>query len=227
MRANSQAPVPVPDSIFGHHRPDDLVVTAGFVIADVDTSDAARKLLVTRLHARMAAVDGWRNSGERLTHRVLAERIGMSERWLSYQFPIQSELYAFPPPELALSLSGAAKNVTGWEDVANMVGRVFSAMESNAQGRMLMAGLVRLHRAHPALCEHDGHFAHSLREAIRSKRPRPTLAIAGLFTDGIRTAFEDWVDAGEPDLDFVALRVAELLLGPVQAAFIALSDNPG
>ena len=164
-------------------------------------------------------------TGERLSPRALADCLGVSGRCLSYQFADQSGLYAFPPPELARSLSGATAGATGLDEVDALIVPLFSALESNSHGRALLAGLVRLHRAHPDLCECDGYFAHALRDAIETKVPRHTLAIVGLFTDGIRIAFEDWVDEGEPDLGFVSARVAHLIRGPVRQAFDALNHQ--
>lgn len=204
--------------------PDDVVLS-GFVTPNLELGCGAARVIAARLRTRMVAVDAWVVTGKRLSHQALAVRMGMSERCLSYRFADQSELYAFPPPELARSLTGATTGVSAWDEVAALIFPVFSALEANSGGRMLMSGLVRLHRAQPDLCESDGYFAHALREAIRTKRPRHTLAIAGLFTDGIRTAFEDWLDDGEPDLQFVAERVAHLILGPVQQAYTALSNH--
>lgn len=201
---------------------------AGFVNPDVEMPHGERKITVARLRARMAAVDAWVSTGHRISHQALAKRLEMSERYLSYQFPAQSGLYAFPPPELALSMSGASANAIEWTDVAKTVRPVFLAMDTNLQGRGLLSGLVQLHRAHPSLAETDGYFANALRNAITGKRERNTLAIVGLFTDGFRAALEDWVDCGEPSLTFVAERVEMLLVGPVQRAFeilILTSEN--
>ena len=201
----------------------DWEVLAGFVSPSGDLEYGEAKLMASRLRARVVAVDAWLVSGNRLTHMGLADRLGMSGRCLSNHFASQSELYAFPPPELARSLGSATAGAIGWDEVAALTVPVFRVLESNTCGRVLMAGLVRLHRSHPDHCEHDGYFAHALRDSMGNKRPRHTMAIVGLFTDGIRTVFEDWVDDGEPNLEFVAARVAHLIQGPVQTAFDALN----
>lgn len=203
----------------------DRVVVAGFVNPNCELGYGATKIVAGRLRARMVAVDAWVTTGERLSHQALADRLGMSGRCLSYQFADHNELYAFPPPELARSLTSTTATVTDWNQVAALTVCVFEALETNPRGRLLMAGLVRLHRAHPELCNTDGYFAHAVRDAISNKRPRHTLPIIGLFTDGIRTAFQDWVDNGEPSLEFVAERVTHLIQGPVQQAYNALNHH--
>lgn len=203
----------------------DRVVVAGFVNPNRELGYGATKIVAGRLRARMVAVDAWVTTGERLSHQALADRLEMSGRCLSYQFADHNELYAFPPPELARSLTSTTATVTNWDQVAALTVCVFEALETNPRGRLLMAGLVRLHRAHPELCNTDGYFAHTLRDAISNKRPRHTLPITGLFTDGIRTAFQDWVDNGEPSLEFVAERVTHLIQGPVQQAYNALNHH--
>ncbi len=141
----------------GHHpvSPGDVAdraVVAGFVNPNLELGYGATKVLAGRLRARMVAVDAWVITGERLCHKVLADRLGISGSGLSYQFTDQNELYAFPPPELARSLSSATAPVTNWDEVAALTVPVFEALESNPQGRVLMAGLVRVHRRHPDLC---------------------------------------------------------------------------
>ena len=201
-------------------------VLAGFVVPGVDLPHGQRKIAAARLRARMMAVDSWLGTGTRPSNHVLAERLGMSERCLSYQFENQSALYAFPPPELALSMSAACGGSTAWTDIARLVGPIFVALDTNPQGRMLLSGLVRLHRSSPALTDMDGYFAHALRDAIGGKRQRCTRPIIGLFTDGFRVALEDSVDLGEPSLMFVSGCVGRLILGPVRCAFEALSQLP-
>lgn len=203
----------------------DRVVVAGFVNPNRELGYGATKIVAGRLRARMVAVDAWVMTGQRLSHQVLANRLEMSGRCLSYQFADHNALYAFPPPELARSLTSTTASVTDWDQVAALTVPVFEALETNPGGRVLMAGLVRLHRAHPDLCDTDGYFAHALRDAIINKRPRHTLAITGLFTDGIRIAFQDWVDNGEPSLEFVAERVTHIIQGPVQQAYNALNQH--
>lgn len=199
-------------------------VLAGFVGPRVTLPHGQRKIAAARLRARMMAVDTWLGSGKRPSSHTLAELLSTSERWLSYQFQNQSALYAFPPPELALSMSAASVGGIEWTEIARLVGPIFVALDTNHQGRMLLSGLVRLHRLHPELTDMDGYFAHALRDAISGKRQRCTLAITGLFTDGFRNALEDWVDLGEPSLLFVSGCVEHLLVGPVQRAFEALSE---
>jgi hypothetical protein len=215
-------PATGPDSYYAL----DQAVLAGFVVPGVDLPHGQRKIAAARLRARMIAVDSWLETGERPSNRVLAERLGMSERCLSYQFESQSALYAFPPPELALSMSAACAGITAWSEIARLVGPLFVALDANPQGRMLLSGLVRLHRSHPALADMDGYFAHALRNAISGKCQRCTLSIIGLFTDGFRVVLEDWVDLGEPSLLFVSDCVGRLIVGPVRSAFDALRELP-
>lgn len=90
-----------------------------------------------------------------------------------------------------------------------------------------MAGLVRLHKAHPELSDSDAIFSRALREKLRERRSYRTLSIVELFAGGVRLAFQDWVDAGEPDLEFVADRVTAFVNGPVRCAYDALLELPG
>ena len=103
---------------------------------------------------------------------------------------------------------------------------MFEALETNVQGCSLMDGLVAIHRGNPDLAESDAYFSMTLRAGIRDHRPRRTWAIANLFTGGVRMAFEDWIDAGQPHLTFVADRVGQFLIGPVQDAYNALLAQP-
>ncbi len=109
-----------------------------------------------------------------------------------------------------------------WSDMALLIRPVFEALETNTAGRSLLAGLVTIHRANPDLGEIDAYFAMALRSLIRDHRHRRTLSIANLFTAGIRMAFEDWVDAGEPNLEYVADRAGRFLVGPINDAYEAL-----
>jgi hypothetical protein len=83
-----------------------------------------------------------------------------------------------------------------------------------------------IHRANPELDDTDAYFATGMRAAIRDQRPRRALSVANLFTAGVRMIFEDWVDAGEPNLEFVADCVARFLIGPVSEAYEALVAEP-
>jgi hypothetical protein len=200
----------------------DRALLAGFVTPGEDLPLGQRKIAAGRMRARFAAVDYWKTDGKLPSHKHLAERLGTSERCLSYQFPKQNEIYAFPPPELARSFAGASRSSRAWPDIANLIRPVFDDLETNTLGRTFMAGLVDMHRGEPQLAESDAYFATAMRSAIRYRRPRRTLPIANLFTDGVRLAFEDWVATGTPHLSFVADRLASLLIGPVQNAYDAL-----
>ena len=205
----------------------DRALLAGFIAPGVELPFGELKTAVRRLRSRMAAVELWLATGVQPPHQLVAEHIGVSDRWLSYEFPKQSELYAFPPPELACSLVGASASSREWPEIARLIRPVFQALNTNCHGRSLMSGLVTVHRKNPDLDDTDAYFVLAMRSAIRDHRHRRTLAIANLFTAGIRMAFEDWVDAGEPDLTFVADRVGQFLTGPVQAAYNALlANNP-
>ncbi len=204
----------------------DRALLAGFVVPGTELPFVQRKIAAGRVRARVAAVEFWVVEGSQPLHQELAERIGMSDRCLSYQFTKQSELYAFPPPELARSLVGASASSRVWSEIALLIRPVFDALETNKAGRSLMAGLVMIHRANPDLGDTDAFFAMAIRASIRDHRHRRTLSIANLFTAGVRLAFEDWVDADEPSLEFVADRVGRFLVGPVQAAYEALLAQP-
>ena len=194
---------------------------AGFVNPFVDLSHGKRKLAASKLRARIAAVDLWTAEGTRPSQSAIAKRLGVSPRCLAYQFPDQGELYAFPPPELAVSLTSVSTSRM-WPEIADQLVPVFAQMNDNLQGRGLMSGLVRLHRCNRHLAETDGYFCFALRKVIREYRPRSSLPIAALFTDGLRLAFADWHDAGEPDLAFVSDRAGTLLVGAIQNAYEAL-----
>lgn len=204
----------------------DRALLAGFVVPGTELPFGQRKIAAGRLRARVAAVEFWVAKRSPPSHQELAERIGISDRCLSYQFPKQSELYAFPPPELARSLVGASASSRVWSEIALLTRPVFDALETNRAGRSLMAGLVVIHRANPDLGDTDAYFAMAMRASIRDHRHRRTLSIANLFTAGVRMAFEDWVDAGEPNLEFVADRVGRFLVGPVHEAYEALLAQP-
>ena len=204
----------------------DRALLAGFVVPGTELPFGQRKIAAGRLRARVAAVEFWVVEGSEPSHQELADRIGMSDRCLSYQFPKQSELYAFPPPELARSLVGASASSRVWSEIALLTRPVFEALETNKAGRSLMAGLVMIHRTNPDLGDTDAYFAMAMRASIRDHRHRRTLSIENLFTAGVRMAFEDWVDAGEPNLDFVADQVARFLVGPVHDAYEALLAQP-
>jgi hypothetical protein len=215
-----------PESGPESHAALDLAILAGFVVPGVELPFGQCKIAAGRLRARVAAVDLWVCEGVQPSHKAVALRLGVSDRCLSYQFPRQSELYAFPPPEMARSLTGASVSSLIWFDVAGLVRPVFEALESNADGRSLMAGLVAIHRLSPELDDTDAYFATRMRAAIRDQRPRRALSVANLFTAGVRMIFEDWVDAGEPNLEFVADRVARFLIGPVSESYEALLAEP-
>ena len=211
-----------PDSFEGLDR----ALLAGFVTPGVELGFGKSKLAASRIRARVAAVELWLREGKQPSHTAVAERLQVSDRCLTYQFSKQSELYAFPPPELATALVEASSLSREWPQIAGLIRSVFDALETNQQGRCLMAGLVAIHRADPDLNDTDAYFAMRMRAAIRDHRPRRTLAIANLFTGGLRLAFEDWVDEGEPNLSFVADRVGRLLTGPVSNAYDALLSEP-
>ena len=204
----------------------DRALLAGFMEPGTELPFGQRKIAAGRLRARVAAVEFWVSEGTQPSHNELAERIGMSDRCLSYQFPKQSELYAFPPPELARSLVGASASSRVWSEISLLIRPVFEALETNKAGRSLMAGLVLIHRANTDLGDTDAYFAIAMRTSIRDHRHRRTLPIANLFTAGVRMAFEDWVDAGEPNLEYVADRVGRFLVGPVHDAYEALLAQP-
>jgi hypothetical protein len=106
-------------------------LVAGFVNACADLTTGAVKALSLRLQARMIAVRVWDENGERSSHKALADNSGVSKRWLSKQFADHHSLYAFPPPELAYSLTGATAGVREWAAVAQRTWPVFAALETN------------------------------------------------------------------------------------------------
>ena len=207
----------------------DSAILLGFVVDEESLSSAKRKTAAARLRASAYAVDRWLSDGIQPLHADVASAVGMSGRWLSKQFPRKNELYAFPPAEIARScalLSGAS-NSHEWDDISQLVRPAFTLLQTNAIGKKMMAGLVRLHRAHPELGEADSVFSLALREELRERRSNRTLSIVELFACGVRLAFQDWVDAGEPDLEFVADRVTAFVNGPVRCAYDALLELPG
>ncbi len=129
----------------------DLALVAGFVDPLRELGYRETKVLAQRLRCRMVAVNAWVTTDERLSHKAVADQVGIAKRTLSYQFVDLNALYAFPPPELAHSLSSATAGATDWEDVAAATVPVFAALNTNPQGRTLIAGLARLHRSHPDL----------------------------------------------------------------------------
>jgi hypothetical protein len=207
----------------------DSAILVGFVVNDNDLSSAKRKTAAARLRACAYAVDRWLLDGVQPLHGDIASAVGMSDRWLSIQFPRKNELYAFPPAEMARScalLSGASVSHE-WDDIAQLVRPAFTLLQASPVGMRLMAGLVLLHRSHPELDEADAAFSLAMREELRERRSVRTLSIVELFAGGVRLAFQDWVDAGQPDLVFVADRVTAFINGPVRCAYDALLDLPG
>lgn len=200
----------------------DRALLAGFVVPGNELSFGKLKIAAGRMRARVGAVELWLSKAAQPSHKELAKYIDISDRCLSYQFPKQSELYAFPPPELARSLAGASVSSLVWSEIGVLVRPVFEALETNIAGRSLMAGLVIIHRANPALDNTDAYFTVAMSASIRDHRPRRTSSIADLFTGGVRMAFEDWVDAGQPNLEYVADRVDRFLAGPVNDAYESL-----
>jgi hypothetical protein len=186
-----------------------------------------RRTLASRMRARVYAVDAWVAAGAPPTRKSIASAVDMSDRWLSTQFPRKTDLYAFPPPELARScaVSSAQSKTRSWDDIANCIRPVFVILQENNDGRRLMAGLVQLYEQHTDLNETNSAFATELRKGITWRRPRKTLSIADLFAGGLRLAFEDWVEAGQPDTTFVADRVEALVVGPIAQAYGALTMN--
>ena len=203
----------------------DRALLSGFVVPGTDLPHGKRKVAVAHLQARMFAVGAWVATGNRLAHKEVANSVGISERCLLNYFPTQGGLYAFPPPELARSICGASVDAWEWDEIAKLVRPVFLALDDNPQARELMSGLVVLHRRHPELTDTDGHFSNALRNELLAKRERNTLPITGLFTEGLRLAFNDWFDSGEPSLGLVAERVKSLLVGPISRAFDALQES--
>ena len=65
----------------------DRELLAGFVVPGVELPFGQRKIAAGRLRARVTAVEYWISEGEQPSHKLLAERLGMSDRCLSYQFP--------------------------------------------------------------------------------------------------------------------------------------------
>lgn len=207
----------------------DSAILLGFVVDEKSLSPAKRKTAAARLRASAYAVDRWMSDGTQSSHADIASAVEMSGRWLSSQFPRKNELYAFPPAEMARScalLSGASSSHE-WDDIAQLVRPAFTLLQANPTGKELMAGLVRLHRVYPELGEADAVFSLTLREELRERRSDRTLSIVELFACGVRLAFQDWVDAGEPDLEFVADRVTAFVNGPVRRAYDALLELPG
>jgi hypothetical protein len=46
-----------------------------------------------------------------------------------------------------------------------------------------------------------------------------------MYTEGVRMAFYDWYEAGQPSVMFVADYIEALIVGPIQAAFNAVSRS--
>ena len=146
------------------------------------------------------------------TMHDLALHIGLSDRWLQNHFPIKTALYAFPPPELAESMGRSGRTARSWSEVGPLVRPVFVALDANLEARSLLSALVRLHRKHHQLEACDGYFAAALREQVRGHVSPHAVSLIGFFTDGLRAAFGDWVDTGQPSLTFVADKVDQLLV---------------
>lgn len=204
----------------------DRAIIAGFTCPGRQLRFGEQKILAGRLRARHTAVEIWLSEGVEPSHRQLAERLGVSDRCLSYQFPRKGELYAFPPPELGRALIGAATSSRSWSEFGLLVRSMFDAMDTNEKGRSLMIGLISLRRANPEVCDTDAYFLREMRAACQNVLPRRTLPIANLLTGGVRMAFEDWVDIGAPNLIFVSDRIERFLVGPVRTAFEAMLGDP-
>ncbi len=202
---------PHPDSGPETHCASREVFLNGFVVPGTIVPFGQAKVVVGVLRARLAAVEAALEEGLSVPMHDLAARLHMSYGWLHFHFPVKTALYAFPPPELAESLGGAGAAATSWADVGPLVRPVVLALDANPEGRSLLSGLVMLHRANPTLAASDGYFASALHEQVRGHVSPRALSLVGFFTDGLRNAIGEWVDAGQPSLEFVADRVDRLL----------------
>ena len=205
---------PHPDSGPESHCALSEALLNGFVVPGTIVPFGHAKVIAGILWARLAAVEAALEKGPSASSmHDLATRLQMSYGWLQSHFSVKTALYAFPPPELAESLGGAGGAATSWAEVGPLVRPVFLAFDANPEGRSLLSGLVTLHRANHDLAACDGYFAAALHEQVRGHVSPRALSMVGFFTDGLRTAFGEWVDAGQPSLGFVADRVDRLLAG--------------
>jgi AcrR family transcriptional regulator len=186
----------------------------GFVPSGKVIAHGPRKLLAVKIRARCCAVEIALTHGIAAPMRKVADRIGITERNLHQHFRHKEDLYAFPPPEIATALALMTVGAASWQKVRELAELLFSDLEANGQGRLLLLRLVELHQRDRHLGASDNHFAHELRHHL-SCVPVPFQAglgdLVGFFTDGFRSSLIEWSLTPNEPLTSVVDRVFVLL----------------
>jgi hypothetical protein len=204
------------NAVFPEDRERELL--AGFVDPQRVLGHDERKTAAKRLRVRVAAVElATGTDARRVSCAQIAAKVGMSERSMSRWFPVHEAIFAFPPPELASAFVAVALRAQTWPEVPGHLRPLFEALEDNPIGRTYMAGLCKLHGDNRGLRAADGYFACELRRLLDVNIDRAgtrSVALIGYFTEGIRSAFEDWAGSPEDSLLVMVDAVAELILKP-------------
>ena len=126
-------------------------------------------------------------------------------------------MFAFPPPEMAAGIVESTEGVIELERVPEAVHPLLEALQTNPDGRALMANLVRLHEENPELRAADAYFATELRKRLelRDGMSRPAqVVLVGLFTEALRLGLEQWVRHPQSSTLVIDRCLRELLARP-------------
>ena len=202
----------------------ELAMLAGFVDPACEPAHGDRKQAALVLRMRIAAVVLAHSGGLKAFAKSAAAQCGVSERTIARHFPVREALFAFPPPEMALAMVGAARLAGSWEDVELLARRVFVALDSNQVGRDLMSGLVAVHRSNPSLRAADGYFLAEF-QGLLAQRVGPNYAralpLVGLFTEALRESFRVWADSPGESTTVVFDRAVSFLRSARSDDFVA------
>ena len=101
-----------------------------------------------------------------------------------------------------------------WSKVREQTEQLLNDPDANDHGKLLLLGLVELHRREPQLGASDIHFAHELRRQLECD-PEPFHGQfgdwVGFFTDGFRKSLVAWSLTPNEPLTSVVDRVFALL----------------
>jgi hypothetical protein len=198
-------------------RENELALLSGFMAPNADMAHGARKTAAWKMRARVTGATLAREAGPggaKISRKLLAEAVGVSERIHLATFTQREAVFAFPPPEMGEAFVAVASDAISWADLGARLRPVFTALDMNGIGKQLIRDLVAVHAYNPELEQSDGYFATELRcgfDSFVKRSVTQTRGLAGYLTEGLREALRDWVTSEESSIMSVSDGVEELV----------------
>jgi AcrR family transcriptional regulator len=168
----------------------------GFVRDPQKLAHGVGKQLECKFRIRLAASRLYLERGRFPSlSEVANEAGGVSTRTIRTYFPTNSEILAFPPPEMAAAIVESTNGVNDLDQIPTAIRPLLDALQDNSEGRVLLGNLSRIHDCSFELSGSDNYFAAEMhRRLVERDGPATSRrnALVGFFSEAFRSALREW-----------------------------------